>query len=142
MPKRTLKRKVKKAIIYFFIFLFSLFVILILYFSGKNFIYLFHLINSNNNDQSIIRPIGNIVIKSDIEKKLSEKNIIADSVMESATSGAIIAKIKDGPEVFFSKSKDVDWQINSLQLIITKLNIENKKAILLDLRFDQPIVKF
>ncbi len=141
MVKRTIKRRIKKIIVSLFIIIPSIVALIIVFLIAKNFIPIFRALNTGNN-RNIIKPIGNLILKPDIEKKLSEKNIIMESLEEATTSALITGKIKNGPEVLFSTVKDLDWQINSLQLILTRLAIENKKPILLDLRYDQPIVKF
>ncbi len=78
---------------------------------------------------------------SDLQKKLGENNIMLDS-FSATTSSGMIAKVKDGPTVFFSQDLPADWQVSSLQLILTRLTIDNKKPKVIDLRQARPIVKF
>lgn len=76
-----------------------------------------------------------------VERALQEKHIDFESVYFSSSSAHIIGDLKDGTQVFFSREKDIEWQVSSLQSIIQKLTIDNKKPRLIDLRFAKPIVK-
>lgn len=92
-----------------------------------------------------------IIIQSsydDLVRLLKEKNIEVESLKISSVSANVIAKLKDGPTVYFTLDKDIAPQVSSLQLIITRLTIdggqktESKKPTLIDLRFVNPVVKF
>lgn len=96
----------------------------------------------SEKEESIIRVISKVATANDLSKILSDKNFIMESLVEGSSSGVIIGKIKDGPGVYFSKNKEAKWQVLSLELILNKLTIDNKKPVLIDLRFEQPIVKF
>ena len=94
------------------------------------------------SNQSIVVPLGQNFDFQKLREKLSEKGINFDSIDVSSNSGVVIGKVTGGPKVYFASDKDVDWQVSSLQLIISRLTIDNKKPNLIDLRFDKPIVKY
>ena len=97
---------------------------------------------NSSNITNIIKPVAKATLVSDLKKKLSEKGIVFDSIKSASDSSAIVGKIKDGPLVYFSQDQDTAWQISALELILTRLNLNNKKPNLIDLRQARPIVKF
>lgn len=48
----------------------------------------------------------------------------------------------NGPLVIFSSQKELDFQLDSLQLIFSRAKIEGKDLKRLDLRFDKPVVVY
>lgn len=141
MRRRAIKKRFKKAfiiIVYGSIltFLLSL-VFLALKFSTS-------LLDKTNigKDQEIIKPIVGLTNKNNLLDLLNKVNLEVDSINDSTRSSVIIAKIKDGPEVYFSKTKDILWQVSSLKLILSKFTIDNRKPISVDLGSERPIVKF
>jgi len=48
--------------------------------------------------------------------------------------------LSDKSEIFFSSKKDINSQLASLQLILTRLTMEGKLYNKLDLRFDKPVI--
>ena len=75
------------------------------------------------------------------EKKLSKANIPFASISVASDSSFLIV-LKDGSEVNLSDKKNIQKQISSLQLILSRLTIEGKRFKRLDLRFDKPIIVF
>ncbi len=140
MVKRKIKRKVRRAIFGVLILASIIFVIVLLGFSFKNMTSLFKI--GIGQENSIIKPVGAVATKNDLLKALNDKNLIMESLVESSSSGIFIGRIKDGPKVYFSRIRDAKWQVLSLGLILNKLSVDNKKPLLIDLRFEQPIVKF
>lgn len=78
----------------------------------------------------------------EIKDAMLRKNIPFDSVNVSSSSGGIVASLTKGTKVYFGYDKEIDWQISSLQQILTRLTIENKQPQVIDLRYNRPIVKF
>lgn len=140
MVRRKVKREIKR--VFFRILIVSIvitaFVLLVL--SIKNLLPILRLDSEQKN--SIIGAVSKVATANDLSKILSDKNFITESLVEGSSSGVIIGKIKDGPRVYFAKEKEAKWQVLSLELILNKLTIDNKKPTLIDLRFEQPIVKF
>lgn len=96
----------------------------------------------NRTGNTLVVPTVQINSLQDFEKALKAKNIEFDKLSAASTSGEFVAKLKDGPRVFFSQEKNVDFQVNTLQLIIQRLTIDKRTVISIDLRFDKPIVKW
>ena len=140
MLKRKAKRHVKRTFLAIVLILIALIALILLGLSFKNLIELTK-IRSEQKD-SIIKPIGEPSIKESLTDALSERNFIMASIVEGSGSAVFIGQIKDGPKVYFSKSHDAKSQVRALELILSKLTIDNKKPTLVDLRFEQPIVKF
>jgi len=140
MVGRKVKRETKR--VFFRILIVSIVITasVLLVLSIKNLLPLLKFGNEQKNP--IVRPVSKVATANDLSKMLSDKNFIMESLIEGSSSGAIIGKIKDGPRVYFSKNKEAGWQVLSLGLILNKLTIDNKKPVLIDLRFEQPIVKF
>lgn len=141
--KRSVKRRIKALLyaVFFFIFLGFLVFVLVKY--------IYPLIAKSSflnikiaQDKSIIYPVVGRPQLDDLRKRIEEKGIELSSLEMSSKSALIIGKIKNGPKIYFSEDKDVEWQASSLQLIVSRLTIDNKKPNLIDLRFDKPIVKY
>jgi hypothetical protein len=98
--------------------------------------------NNSNNSGGIIKPYGIHTDTDRLKLLLEKKNIRYEEVSESSSSGSIIIQITEGPKVYFSKSREADFQISSLQLILARLTIDDRKVTLIDLRGAKPIVKF
>jgi hypothetical protein len=98
--------------------------------------------NSSNSKNKILKPFNSQTQINDFLTILSKKDINYDKIYESSSSGKIVLELNDGPFVIFSKDKDPDWQVSSLQLILARLTIESKKVTLIDLSHHKPIVKY
>lgn len=77
--------------------------------------------------------------KAELEKLLKENNIHYTAI-ESASQSAVLIRLKSGEDVFFSTKKSYQFQISSLQLVLSRLTIEGKRFSRLDFRFDKPVV--
>lgn len=142
MTDRIIKKKIKTIIVLAFLGLATL-TIVYFAFNALKPIILALTTRSMRGSEQILKPIGQTTELSELAQKLKDKNIIFEELRESSNAAAlIIGKVRDGPKVYFSKNIEADWQINSLQLILLKLTIDNKKPSLIDLRLDHPIVKF
>ncbi|OGH08917.1 MAG: hypothetical protein A2152_00430 [Candidatus Levybacteria bacterium RBG_16_35_6] len=76
-----------------------------------------------------------------VEKRLNAKNI-PFSKIEEENDLSYKVSIKDNGIVFISERKDLAIQIDSLQLILSRLTIEGKRFKVLDFRFDKPVVSY
>ena len=140
MIRRTVRRNIIKTVLGLLITIVIFSVITLFVFSLK---YLLPLLKFGSEQKNlIIKPVSELTSKDDLSKVLYDKNFIMESLVESSSSGLIIGKIRGGPKVYFSRNKDAKWQVLSLELILSKLMIDNKKPTLIDLQFEQPIVKF
>ncbi len=91
---------------------------------------------------SYISPLAQTKIYKDnsIESILF-KNNIPFSRLKIASDSSYIVFLNDGGEVDMLP-ENIQRQISSLQLILSRLTIEGKKFKRLDLRFDKPIIVF
>lgn len=80
------------------------------------------------------------IVINNLESLLKKNNVNFFSV----DRGNLVLKVKltSGEELLFSEDKDLDTQISSLQLILSRLTIEGKRFDRIDLRFDKPIIQF
>ena len=137
MKKRSLKRKLQQIS----------FVILLVICLGVFIYFLSSLIAPVQklmrvSSSTLIVPTVQTYSIDDFEKALAHKNIMFETISTASGSSGFIAKLKDGPRVYFSQEKDVDFQVNTLQLIIQRLTIDKRAVISVDLRYDKPIVKW
>ncbi len=79
--------------------------------------------------------------RSEIDDLLQESGIAFTSV-ESAKDSSYLVNLKDGGQVIITQNKNVQNQISSLQLILSRLTIEGKRFKSLDFRYDKPVVLF
>lgn len=73
---------------------------------------------------------------------LLRKSGINYSLISSSSDLSYLVKLETGEEVIFSSKKDLNSQVASLQLILSRLKIEGRSFKRLDLRFDQPVIIF
>jgi len=79
-----------------------------------------------------------------LEKKLKEK--LKDYQLDqeadiSIKPNMIILKI-DQSKIFLDKSKDIDQQLKTLQVIISQDRMEGRRAKIIDLRYKNPIARY
>jgi hypothetical protein len=73
--------------------------------------------------------------------RLSEKNIKFSNLKQIGNQSYKLI-LSDNSEVILSSKKDINAQLSSLQLILSRLTIEGKKLKVLDFRFDYPVISF
>ncbi len=71
-----------------------------------------------------------------------QKSGIAFSSIERKQDASYVIRLKDGGQVIITENKNVQNQISSLQLILSRLTIEGKRFKSLDFRYDKPVVLF
>lgn len=132
LKKDQLKQKSKKIFISLFILLITFLICEYIYFNFS-FDKITYLSPIAKNTTSIVLNTESLLEK--------EKIIFISVSLEKDNSLSI--KLKDGGEVILSSKKDIQTQISSLQLILSRLTIEEgKKLKSLDFRFDSPVVSF
>ncbi len=138
--KRIINRQRKKLIFRFFS-ISALFIIV----SGVG-IYLF--VTQRNKPLYISPLASNFHISaptkkdhdiSEIKKGLSKLSVKIDKIGQSGDD--YVVTLKDKTTVIFSGNKNIETQLSSLQFILTRLTMEGKSAVLLDLRFDKPVIR-
>jgi hypothetical protein len=139
MVKRIVKRRIRNLFFFTFYGTSAVFLIIITFF-GLKFLSKFAVGPAGKLET--IKPVGVETQMEALETVLAEKNIMYEKISEASVSAAIAIQIKDGPLVFFSKSDDPARQVTSLQLILARLTIDNKKVTSIDLTGAKPIVKF
>lgn len=76
-----------------------------------------------------------------LKSELKKKNI-PFSTVSVASDSAYIVRQPQGEEILLSSKKDLDVQVSSLHLILSRLTIEGKDFKRLDLRYDKPVIVF
>lgn len=143
--RRLLKRKTRSTFFYSSLVI----AILILIFSSL-FIAKVFFPNILSQDEEIISPevkTGKIL---DFEKKLSQNDISFNKIYVATSGAYLIAKLDNGPTVYFSNEKPVDLQVRSLHEVLTRFTIDGqsqknnggKEPKIIDFRFDKPVVRF
>lgn len=92
-------------------------------------------------DKSMINAIKNIN-QSDLEKLKTDllKNNISFVDISASSDGSLNVLLSSDQNVIFSPKKDIDFQISSLQLIMSRFTIEGRRFSRLDFRFDKPVI--
>jgi competence protein ComGC len=90
-----------------------------------------------------INPLGKSASNrnSQVSDMLQKSNIAFSSIEKRGDSSYVIS-LKDGGKVVITENKNVQSQISSLQLILSRLTIEGKRFKNLDFRYDKPVVSF
>ena len=73
---------------------------------------------------------------------LLQKSGIQFASVENAKDSTYLVNLKDGGQVIITQDKNIENQISSLQLILSRLTIEGKRFKSLDFRYDKPVVLF
>jgi hypothetical protein len=136
LQKRRLKKERSKYRIRTLLILLICFSLLIV---AAEYLYL----NFSFGRTTFISPIGKVG-KSKVaalESILDKKNI-AFTLANINSDGSFTVELRDGGELILSAKKDLDNQLSSLQLILSRLTIEGKKLKKLDFRYDNPVVSF
>ena len=91
----------------------------------------------------VLSPIGKSFTKPENNfislLKNAKINISGFSV---TTDSSYMVLLVDNGNVIFDPSKNLDMQVRSLQIILSRLTIEGKRFKSLDFRFDKPVVSF
>ena len=95
----------------------------------------------NSRKPLYISPIGKVnTDKEYVEKVLKRNNILFSDVILSDSS--FLVNIQNNGQVKFSRNKDIDKQISSLQRILIQLTIKGESFKSIDFRFSEPIISF
>jgi hypothetical protein len=79
-------------------------------------------------------------MRAELQKYMDEKKIETKEVSFSGTD--IKITLVDGQTVLFSSEKSIKTQVSSLQFILSRLTMEDRRFSQLDLRFDKPVIVF
>lgn len=90
----------------------------------------------------VVAPSLFEVSVEDIKRELLAKNISFDSVATARDGATLVARLAEGTRVFFSAFRPAASQVSTLEAIVSRLTIEQKKPTEIDLRFEKPIVRF
>jgi len=134
--KRKLKKEKSKYKIRIF---FMLLLFLSLLIVTVEYLYL----NFSFGRTTFISPIAKVNQSkvASLESVLDKQKIAFISVGLNSDNSFTV-ELREGGEVILSAQKDLNSQLSSLQLILSRLTIEGKKLKKLDFRFDNPVVSF
>lgn len=107
-----------------------------------SFLILYKNFDTFTNRNSIISPLAETASQNANLEKLLLKANVPFAKIQVATDSSILIYLKDGQVVNLSERKNLESQISSLQLILSRLTIEGKKFKFLDLRFEKPVIVF
>ena len=75
-------------------------------------------------------------------KSLLEREKVKFSKISIATDSSYMVVLEDGGEAIITPKKNLEEQVLSLQIVLSRLTIEGKRFKSLDFRFDKPVVSF
>ena len=135
MKRRKVKNKFIRELKFFIIAFLATFVLL-------GIICAIFLVFSQNHN-ILLNPLSN---KKDVfqnqAEDLLEKTGINFSSVKIASDSSYLVTLQDGSQVILNQNKNLQNQISSLQLILSRLTIEGKRFKSLDFRYDKPVVSF
>ena len=98
-----------------------------------------------------VSPLSTLAIKDTSNQNQDDSNL---DLIKNSLSGQksevdtvkrqdaqYVVTFKDGSVVILSSEKDLKSQISFLQFILSRLTMEGKLFLQLDLRFDKPVIK-
>lgn len=98
-------------------------------------------LNISSEPKVLLAPIPKDDPLLSLSNLLSQRHIDIVSSPQ-ASSSALLVNLSSGETIIFSSSKDVQQQVDSLQIILTRLTIEGKKFQSIDFRYDKPVVTY
>lgn len=87
-------------------------------------------------------PLLDMSDEDRLRRILIQKSIRYDTIATASDSAAYIVKLETNEEIWLSPKRDIDEQISSLQLILSRLTMEGREIRRLDMRFDKPVITF
>ena len=93
-------------------------------------------VSLNNGKFTVVRVES---IEQQVRSILQKRAISFTSISQLDTD-AVLVVLQHEEQVLLSTKKPLDEQLSSLQLILSRLTIEGKRFIKIDLRFDKPIL--
>ncbi len=133
--------KSKKRIIILILLSLCIFTaVLALFIAG--FIYRNYILDQIRTDSIISPGSQNVIEVNKARDILIEKDIAINELNYSSESASLTLQIIDGPIVYFSNSQDFMKQAEMLSEILYSLKNEDRSAVIIDLRYNKPIVKF
>jgi len=80
-----------------------------------------------------------------LEEKLRREidgKILSIISIDKQTDGYVVIRSKEGVEVIISEDKDLDFQVRTLQNLLSKAKIEKRILLLVDFRFEKLVVRY
>ncbi len=75
-------------------------------------------------------------------RNLLAKEKVKFSEISTATDSSYLIHLDGGGTAIISPKKNIEEQVRSLQIVLSRLTIEGKRFKSLDFRFDKPVVSF
>lgn len=91
-------------------------------------------VNADQIEESIVRKSIQIVSNS-------VRNGFIVRTISISSPDQLITIAFDGGTILFPGNKNVDYLFSSLQLLLPQFRIEGKQSVVLDFRFDKPIIR-
>ena len=108
------------------------------------FLYHWYVLRKSSYLSPLAKSGGNsnssAIQNSEIEQELQQARIGYSQITYSQNSATVT--LSNNNVVILSLSKNIKYQIATLQLITTRLTIEGKKFISVNFLFDKPIITF
>lgn len=92
--------------------------------------------------QEIIKPQGSVRIDNNqIQNIIQNKGLDIEKIVFSTSSATVSFYFEGKTQVFLSRDKDIDSQLDLIEAIDRQLESDGKQAIYIDLRYNKPIVR-
>ena len=137
--RKKTKRKLILPVVLIFILLGGILAFNLKNFNFRNFNFEFNW-SWPSSTPNLIKPIPEENLETEIRKKLFPLRLDIED-LDLTDKRKLVATFSGNLTVIFSKEKDFDFQVTSLQFILWRAKIEGNKPFFVDLRFDKPIVK-
>ena len=133
------QRHYKKLIIRLIFVILTLFVLIVILYCIKTFL----IPQFFYKNTQILSPEGSSVMdNSQIKNTIQSAGLDVSSVIFATNSAEVTFLIHDKTSVYFSAEKDIKNQLDLVQAIDRQLTADGKQAIVIDLRYNKPIVRF
>ncbi len=93
-------------------------------------------------NEEIISPQSILITNDEVRNIINEKNLATSQINIATESGEITFVLNGKTKVFMTNRKDIALQTELVRSIDRQITLDGKQAILIDLRYNKPIVKF
>lgn len=103
----------------------------------------FILVNTYILKKPVLSPLPkNFKSQNHDLRSILEKEKVKFFGISIATDSSYMVSLDGGGQAIISPRKNIEEQVRSLQIVLSRLTIEGKRFRSLDFRFDKPVVSF
>lgn len=136
--KEKKEKRVKKAFKFLLLAIGILFGVCVLLYGIRYLL----IITIFSNNTIILSPQSTSTVGKEDVAEILEKNALTYEDLVISTSSATVSFRTNESMVLLTKERSINDQVVTVQAILRRLSLDGKRATVVDLRYNKPIVKF